>query len=119
MISGKEDEDYDDKAKNKNKKEQPTCDSGDDVAAAAAVAAATATKSNISNCMKGKIILITGSNRGIGKAFVDTFISYGVSKIYAGVRDIESAKKIVPLIIIKVMMTIIKTLLLLYLFILI
>ena len=106
MTSGnKEEKDDDDEAKNKN--EQPTCDdNGDDVAdesttaaaaaataAAAAAATATATKSNDNNCMKGKIILITGSNRGIGKAFVDTFISYGVSKIYAGVRDIESAKK--------------------------
>ncbi|OEU17980.1 NAD(P)-binding protein [Fragilariopsis cylindrus CCMP1102] len=96
MTSGnKEEKDDDDEAK--NKKEQPTCDSGDDVAdesTAAAAAAATATESSDnSNCMKGKIILITGSNRGIGKAFVDTFISYGVSKIYAGVRDIEAAKK--------------------------
>jgi len=46
------------------------------------------------SCMKGKIILITGANRGIGKAFVDTFLKYGVSKIYAGVRDIETAKNI-------------------------
>ncbi|OEU06848.1 NAD(P)-binding protein [Fragilariopsis cylindrus CCMP1102] len=96
MTSGnKEEKDYDDEAKNKN--EQPTCDSGDDVAnesTTTAAATATATKSIASNFMRGKIILITGSNRGIGKAFVDTFISYGVSKIYAGVRDIISAKKI-------------------------
>jgi len=92
MSGNKEEKDDDDEAKNKN--EQPTCDdNGDDVADESTTAAIATKSSDNSNCMKGKIILITGSNRGIGKAFVDTFISYGVSKIYAGVRDIESAKK--------------------------
>jgi NAD(P)-dependent dehydrogenase (short-subunit alcohol dehydrogenase family) len=42
--------------------------------------------------VKDKVILITGANRGIGKAFVDAFLEHGASKIYAGVRDVESAE---------------------------
>lgn len=40
--------------------------------------------------MKDKIVLVTGANRGIGKAFVDSFLSHGAAKVYAAVRDVES-----------------------------
>ncbi|HEX2813841.1 MAG TPA: SDR family NAD(P)-dependent oxidoreductase [Sphingopyxis sp.] len=35
--------------------------------------------------------LITGSSRGIGRAFVDAFLEAGVPKIYAGVRNEDAA----------------------------
>lgn len=45
--------------------------------------------------IKDKVILITGANRGIGRALVDGFIDYGVAKIYAAVRTLESAGPLV------------------------
>ena len=53
----------------------------------------------------GKVILITGANRGIGRALVDSFIEHGAAKIYAAVRTLDSAgpliedhgDKVVPL----------------------
>lgn len=45
--------------------------------------------------IKDKTILVTGANRGIGKAFVDAFIEYGVAKVYAAVRRLESATPLV------------------------
>lgn len=38
-----------------------------------------------------KTVLITGANRGIGRAIVDTFLQRGVRKVYAGVRLFDSA----------------------------
>jgi len=35
--------------------------------------------------------LVTGSSRGIGRAFVDAFLDAGVPKLYAGVRNAEAA----------------------------
>lgn len=40
--------------------------------------------------MKDKVVLVTGANRGIGKAFVDAFLGHGASKVYAAVRNIDS-----------------------------
>ena len=39
----------------------------------------------------GSIALVTGANRGIGKAFVDALVAAGAAKVYAGVRDIASS----------------------------
>ena len=41
--------------------------------------------------VKDKIVLVTGANRGIGKAFVDVLLRRGVSKVYAGVRNVAHA----------------------------
>jgi len=37
--------------------------------------------------INGKTALVTGANRGIGKAFVEALSSRGAKKIYAGTRD--------------------------------
>lgn len=40
--------------------------------------------------LKSKVVLISGSNRGIGAALVRKFLEEGVEKIYAGARNIAS-----------------------------
>jgi NAD(P)-dependent dehydrogenase (short-subunit alcohol dehydrogenase family) len=48
----------------------------------------------------GSTILVTGANRGLGKAFVDEFVRRGAERVYAGARDIASVPKsdrVVPL----------------------
>lgn len=45
--------------------------------------------------IKDKVILITGANRGIGRALVDGFIEYGAAKVYAAVRTLDSAAPLV------------------------
>ncbi|MEU5031441.1 SDR family oxidoreductase [Streptomyces milbemycinicus] len=37
--------------------------------------------------IKGSVALVTGANRGIGRAFVRALIEHGAAKVYAGVRD--------------------------------
>jgi NAD(P)-dependent dehydrogenase (short-subunit alcohol dehydrogenase family) len=38
----------------------------------------------------GAVVLVTGANRGIGRALTDALLARGVKKVYAAVRDPES-----------------------------
>ncbi len=42
----------------------------------------------------GKTVLVTGSNRGIGKQIVKTLLENGAAKVYAAVRDVNSVKQL-------------------------
>ena len=45
--------------------------------------------------IEGKLALVTGANRGIGRALVERFIQAGASKVYAAVRQVKSAEPLV------------------------
>ncbi|TWU08960.1 putative oxidoreductase [Symmachiella macrocystis] len=45
--------------------------------------------------VKNKTVLVTGANRGIGKSILEEALSRGAKKVYAAVRQIESAESLV------------------------
>jgi NAD(P)-dependent dehydrogenase (short-subunit alcohol dehydrogenase family) len=49
--------------------------------------------------IQGTVALVTGANRGIGRAFVDELLARGASKVYAGARDSASVQVADPRIV--------------------
>lgn len=47
--------------------------------------------------IKGSVALVTGANRGIGKAIVEALHKAGAKRIYAAARDVESLRPVVAI----------------------
>ena len=45
--------------------------------------------------VNNKSVLVTGANRGIGKAILEEALKRGAARVYAAVRDLDSAKPLV------------------------
>ena len=44
--------------------------------------------------LNGKTVLVTGANRGIGKAILETALKRGAAKVYAAVRNLDSIRSL-------------------------
>lgn len=45
--------------------------------------------------VSGSVALVTGSNRGIGRALVEALLEKGAKKVYAGARKLDSLKELI------------------------
>ena len=45
--------------------------------------------------VRGRVALVNGANRGIGKAILEGFLQHGASKVYAAVRSVSSVDHLV------------------------
>jgi NAD(P)-dependent dehydrogenase (short-subunit alcohol dehydrogenase family) len=47
--------------------------------------------------IKGSVALVTGANRGIGRAFIDALLERGAARVYATARDVSTLDAVVNL----------------------
>jgi NAD(P)-dependent dehydrogenase (short-subunit alcohol dehydrogenase family) len=47
--------------------------------------------------LRGSVVCVTGSNRGVGRALVEASLERDVAKVYAAARDLESLQPVVAL----------------------
>lgn len=60
-----------------------------------AIDATTATTTPNTYPIKGTTALVTGANRGIGRAIVDALLARGAAKVYATARNLDTLKDLV------------------------